>query len=62
MAMGYIDEYFQFRVNDKKVCSICKKSGNIIQNCFQNRAKSNVVAFASESDTCPVCSESLHRF
>ena len=37
-------------------------SGHVKENCFQNRAKINVVASVFESDTCLVCNESLHRF
>ena len=37
------------------------QGGNLKENCFQNRTRSNVVASVSESNTC-VCNESLHRF
>ena len=42
--------------------SYCKKSGHVKENCFLNRAKSNVVAYVFELDACPVCNGSLHRF
>ena len=43
----------------EKVCSILKKSGYTKENCFQNRAPSDVVTSVSESDNCSVCNESL---
>ena len=50
-----------FKVDDKKSCTTCKKSGHTMDNCVQ-RFKGNIVASVSEVEVCPVYNESLHKF
>ena len=54
-----ICESCQSKVEDKKVFTICKKSGQTQDNCYQNKFKGNIIASVSDMDNCSVCSESL---
>ena len=49
-----IGESCQAKVDDKKVCTICKKFNHTEDTGYQNKVKSNVVASVSDMNNCPL--------
>ena len=56
-----IEDSCEIKSEDKKGCTIRKRSGHTKESCFYKQ-KGGVFALVTQLEICPICKETLHRF
>ena len=48
----------QSSVQDRRLCTYCKKFGHILENCIKGKVFTTTI----DTDNCPLCNDARHEF